>query len=56
MTRRKSINVRLNDCYSKGGVIFYDVTLNALDSFLNYKAGKRVVYTAAEISLRYTMG
>jgi hypothetical protein len=49
--------VRVNSSYSKGGIHAYHLTLNALDSWLDWAPGKSEVYTGDQISkLTYIMG
>ena len=48
--------VAVNSSYSKGCVHYYNLTLNALNSFLDFKAGVTKLFTGEEItSLRYIM-
>jgi hypothetical protein len=48
--------VAVNSSYSKGGVHYYNLTLNALNTFLDFKPGATKLFTEAEInSLTYTM-
>ena len=46
----------VNSSYSRGGVHYYNLTLNALNTFLDFKAGVTKLFTGEEISsLTYTM-
>lgn len=48
--------VIVNSSYSRGGVHHYNLTLNALNTFLDFKAGITKLFTGEEItSLTYTM-
>ena len=49
--------VIVNKCYSTGGVIYYNLTLNALNTSLDFKAGETKLLTKNEIEkLTYVMG
>jgi hypothetical protein len=48
--------VIVNSSYSTGGIIYYNLTLNALNTFLDFKAGITKLFTRQEIeSLTYIM-
>ena len=48
--------VIVNLSYSKGGTHFYNLTLNALSSFIEYKPGETKLYSDKEVSkLTYIM-
>lgn len=47
----------VNKSYSRGGVHYYNLTLNALNTFLDFKGGETKLFTGEEItSLTYVMG
>lgn len=49
--------VRVNMSYSQGGVHCYNLTKNALNTFLDFEPGEQKTYTGAEVmSLTYIMG
>lgn len=49
--------VRVNMSYSQGGVHSYSLTLNKLNTFLDFEAGETKTFTQAEVtSLKYIMG
>lgn len=49
--------VRVNASYSQGGIHFYNLTLNALSTFLDFTPGKTDLYTGDKIEkLTYVMG
>lgn len=48
--------VRVNSSYSKGGIHFYHLTLNALSTFLEWAPGKTELYSSDQVSkLTYIM-
>jgi hypothetical protein len=48
--------VVVNTSYSRGGVHYYNLTLNELNSFLDFIPGDTKLFNAEEIkSLTYTM-
>ncbi len=47
----------VNSSYSRGGVHYYVLSLNILDTFLDFKAGVQTLYNESEIiKLTYIMG
>ena len=49
--------VIVNASYCRGGIHYYNLTLNALKTFIDFKPGITKLFTADEItSLVYTMG
>lgn len=53
---QKSKLVVVNSSYSRGGIHYYNLTLNALDTFIDFKAGETKLFTGDEIEkLTYTM-
>lgn len=52
----KSSLVVVNSSYSRGGIHYYNLTLNSLNTFLNFKAGETTLFTGEEIKkLTYVM-
>jgi hypothetical protein len=52
----KSI-VRVNMSYSQGGIHCYNLTLNKLNTFLDFEPGETKSFVGSEItSLKYIMG
>lgn len=48
--------VVVNSSYSRGGIHYYNLTLNALNGFLDFKSGVTKLFTGEEIkSLTYVM-
>ena len=49
--------VAVNSSYSRGGIHYYSLTLNALTTFLDFSAGETKTFTGSEVSsLTYVMG
>ncbi len=49
--------VEVRQSYSKAGIHYYTLTLNALCTFLDFKAGETKTFTESEVKkLRYIMG
>lgn len=48
--------VVVNSSYSRGGIHYYSLTLNGLNTFLDFKAGDTNLYTGDDITkLTYVM-
>lgn len=48
--------VVVNQSYSRGGTHYYNLTLNALNTFLDFKVGESKLFTGADIAkLTYVM-
>jgi hypothetical protein len=53
---QKSKLVVVNSSYSRGGIHYYNLTLNSLDTFLDFKAGETKLFNEFEIAkLTYIM-
>lgn len=47
---------KVNSSYSRGGMHYYNLTLNSLNTFLDFKPGITKLFAGDEVSeLRYTM-